>query len=371
MKPHDKDSRLRATLILIAITLTVSCSVSGKSGAPPTAPAPVTVARAERETVSVKLRAIGRVEAHLSVEVRSQVGGELVAVRLRRGQMVQRGDVLFEVDQRPYRAALAEAEAGLARDQALARNAREDVARYAKLVEKDYVTKEQYDSIVAKAESLEATVEADRAEVDRARLDLEHCTITSPIEARAGDVLVHEGNVVKANSDNPLVVLLQIRPILVSFAVPERELPTIRARAAASRLPVTVLLPGSEQPERGSLTFIDNSVDPSTGTILLKATFDNEKETLWPGQFVEAVLELGQEPDATVIPTAALQRSQEGTFVFVVKNDQTVEMRLVDVRRELDSRAVISNGIEAGETVVTDGQLRLVPGTTVEIRKAS
>ncbi len=348
--------------------LAVSCSGSGEAGPPQSAPPPVTVATVERRSVPIEIRAIGRVEASASIEVRSQVGGELVTVQLRRGQAVRQGDVMFEIDPRPYRAALAEAEAALARDRALARNARQDVARYRDLVDKDYVTKEQYDAIVARADSLDATVEADRAELERARLDLDYCTIASPIDARAGDVLVHEGNIVKANADNPLVVLLRTHPILVSFAVPERELSRIRASAAGASLDVAARPPGAEAPSLGKLTFIDNAVDPSTGTIVLKASFENADDALWPGQFVDTVLELGEEPDATVVPTQAVQRGQAGTFVFVVAEDRTVDTRPVEVRRELDSLTVVSSGLEPGETVVTDGQLRLVPGAKVEIR---
>jgi multidrug efflux system membrane fusion protein len=362
---------LTVFLALVIAVLATACSSGGQAGPPAPPPAPVTVATVERETVPIEIRAIGRVEAYTSVEVRSQVGGELVEVHLRRGQQVHPGDVLFEIDERPYRAALAEAEARLARDRALAKNARQDVTRYAQLVEKDYVTKEQYDSIVARADSLEATVEADKADVERAKLDLEYCTVRAPIEARAGDVLVHEGNVVKANSDQPLVVLLQTQPILVTFAVPERELATIRARAAGSELEVSALPSGAKQASGGSLAFIDNTVDVSTGTILLKGAFENAGETLWPGQFVDVVLELGEEPDATVVPTPAVQRGQEGRFVFVVNDDQTVEKRPVEVVREIDSRTVVSGGLEPGETVVTDGQLRLVPGAQVEIREGS
>jgi len=370
MNPRWQSSA-RAVAVLAASLLALSCSGGAGTGPPQAAPPPVTVAKVERRSVPIEVRAIGTVEASASVEVRSQVGGELTRVRLRRGQAVRRGDVLFEIDPRPYRAALAEAEAALARDRALAKNARQDVTRYRDLVDKDYVTKEQYDAIVAKADSLDATVQADEADVERARLDLDYCTIASPIDGRAGDVLVHEGNVVKANSDNPLVVLLRTHPILVSFAVPERELSRVRARSASAPLDVRALPPGADGPARGKLTFIDNAVDPSTGTIVLKASFPNGDDTLWPGQFVDTVLLLGEEAEATVVPTQAVQRSQEGTFVFVVAEDHTVATRPVEVRREIDSLAVIASGVEPGETVVTDGQLRLVPGAKVEIRGES
>ncbi len=359
--------------VLAALALTAGCSGAGPSGPPPSLPAPVDVGKAETRDIPIQIRAIGTVEAYSSVEVRSQVGGVLLRVGLRRGQWVKPGDVLFEIDARPFRAALDAAEAQLARDRALARNARQDVARYEDLVAKDYVTKEQYDAIAANADALEASVKADEAAVENARLQLQYCTISSPIAGRAGDVLVHTGNVVKAN-DVPMAVLLQTRPILVSFAVPERHLSSIRARAAGASLAVAARPadgPEGEPASEGGLTFVDNTVDPATGTIALKATFKNADERLWPGQFVDVVLTLGHETGAVVVPSAAVQRGQEGSFVYVVKEDRTVELRPVDTGREVDSLTVVTRGVASGETVVTDGQLRLTPGAKVEIRSAT
>lgn len=356
---------------LAVLVLTAACSGGGPSGPPPSAPPPVEVAQAETREIPIQIRAIGAVEAYATVEVRAQVGGVLERVGLERGQAVRPGDVLFEIDDRPFQAALSAAEARLARDRALARNARQDVTRYKDLVEKDYVTREQYDAIMANAEALEASVAADEAAVDNARLELAYCTIASPIAGRAGDVLVHAGNVVKANADNPLAVLLQTRPILVSFAVPERHLSTIRARFAGERLAVTARPPDGnpgDAASEGRLTFIDNTVDPGTGTIGLKATFPNTDERLWPGQFVDVVLTLGQEAGVVVVPTPAVQRGQEGTFVYVLKEDRTVELRPVQAEREFNGFTVVTQGVAAGETVVTDGQLRLVPGVKVETR---
>jgi len=360
--------------VLGALAATAACSGGGPSGLPAPGPAPVHVARAETRDIPIQIRAIGTVEAYSSVEVRAQIGGVLQHVRLQRGQWVEPGEVLFEIDDRPFRAALSAAEAALARDRVLAGNARQEVARYKDLVEKDYVTKEQYDSIIANADALEASVRAEEAAVENARLQLQYCTITSPIAGRAGDVLVHAGNVVKANADDPMAVLLQTRPILVSFAVPERHLSNLRARSREGALEVTARPADGavdDPVSESRLTFVDNTVDPSTGTITLKATFRNAEERLWPGQFVDVVVTLGHESGAVVVPSAAVQRGQDGSFVYVVKEDQTVELRPVDTGREVDSLTVVTRGVASGEVVVTDGQLRLTPGAKVEIRSAA
>ncbi|HNX51111.1 MAG TPA: efflux RND transporter periplasmic adaptor subunit, partial [Thermoanaerobaculaceae bacterium] len=261
---------------------------------------------------------------------------------------------------------LREVEAGLARDEALARKAEADVVRYADLVKKDFVTKEQADLIKATAESLRATVAADRAAVDSARLQLSYCTITAPVAGRTGSLLVRAGNLVKANDDKVLVVINQMRPIFVSFAVPAEHMAAVRT-GARDGLEVNAVIPGEDdRPVGGKLAVVDNAVDASTGTVLLKATFDNEGERLWPGLFVDVALVLEQQRDRLVVPAAAVQTGQIGTYVFVVKDDQTAELRPVKVVRQDEQVAVLSDGVQAGEMVVTDGQLRLVPGTRVE-----
>jgi len=368
MRPRfDVDPRLVAGALGAA--LLVACAGGGATGpvAPP--PAPVTVATVRTESVPRVLRAVGRVEPWSTVEIRSRVGGELVRVGIERGQVVRRGQLLFEIDARPFRAALDQAEARLAQDRAVADNAGAEVSRYAKLVDKDYVTREQYDAIVARAASTEATVQADDAAVRSARLDLEYCSIVSPIAGRAGDLLVHEGNLIKANADSPMVVLLQSRPVLVSFAVPEQHLAAIRARAAAGALEVRAVPSGAAgSASSGRLSFIDNAIDPATGTIVLKGTFDNEDDALWPGQFVDAQLELSVDENVATVPSAAVQRGQAGSYVFVVRDDGSVESRPVEVEREFDSRSIIASGLLPGETVVTEGQLRLAPGTHVAVK---
>jgi multidrug efflux system membrane fusion protein len=290
-------------------------------------------------------------------------------VHFREGQTVRAGDTLFTIDPRQYAAALRQAEAQLARDQAMAKKAEADVARYVDLVAKDFVTKEQYDAIVANAASLRATVQADQASVDNARLQAAYCTIQSPITGRTGNLVVKVGNLIKANDDAGLVTVNQMKPIYVSFTVPAQLLPEITSRRG-QKLRVTARLPGEAQPELGELSFVDNGVDPATSTVLLKGSFANEGERLWAGQFVEVTLTLGEETNRLIAPIVAVQSGQQGDYVFVVKADRSVDLRPVKVARRDDKEAVIDSGIDEGDVVVTDGQLRLVPGAKVEVKVA-
>jgi multidrug efflux system membrane fusion protein len=281
---------------------------------------------------------------------------------------VAKGATLFTIDPRPYQAALRLAEAQIARDRALLVKAEADIKRYEGLVKQDFVAKEQYDQIVANAAALRAGVEADQANIDNARLQLGYCTITAPVGGRTGSLNVKVGNLVKADDSTPLVTINQIRPIFAAFSVPAQLLPQF-SRHNGNRITVSARLPQNPgAPEVGVLTFVDNAVDTATSTILLKATFANQDERLWPGQFVDIVVTLGEEPDRIVAPAPSVQTSQQGQFVFVVKEDQTVELRPVKVDRIDGAEAVIDEGLNAGETVVTDGQLRLVPGARVEIK---
>jgi membrane fusion protein, multidrug efflux system len=339
---------------------------------------PVTVAQVEKKTVPQQVTAIGTVEPMHSVQVRTQVGGTLVAVHFREGQEVNRGDLLFTVDPRPYQAALAQAESAVQRDRAKLIDAEANARRYEDLAKKEYVTQQQAESARADAASLKATVAADQAAVEAARLNLAYCTIRSPVTGRTGSLLVHAGNVVKAN-DATLVVIDQMQPIYVSFSVPERVLPQLRARQG-EQLAVTARLsdqkPGDVpessairgEAEQGVLTFVDNAVNTVTGTILLKASFDNKDEALWPGSFAMATVTLGELRDATVAPSQAVQRGQQGQYVFVVKQDGTVESRPVVVAMQDERVAVIEKGLAPGEVVVTDGQLRLAPGSRVQVK---
>jgi multidrug efflux system membrane fusion protein len=329
---------------------------------------PVTVADAVLKTVPLEVHVIGNVEAYSTVSVKSLVAGQLERVHFREGEDVKQGQVLFSIDRRPFEATLQQAEANLARDLAQQNLAQVQAKRYTQLKADGIVSQDQYDQARTTAESSEALVRADRAAIETAKIQLDYCTIRAPLEGRTGSLMVHEGNVVKAN-DIALVVINQINPIYVSFAVPEQHLAAIKTRMAARTLGVTAIIPGEEQqPMYGDLTFVDNTVDQATGTIRLKGTFANSGKRLWPGQFVNVVLTLGKQANSVVVPSQAVQTGQAGTYVFVVKPDRTVEMRPIAVDRSLDGETVVSKGLRAGETVVTDGQLRLVPGARIEVK---
>jgi multidrug efflux system membrane fusion protein len=330
---------------------------------------PVTVAEAVEKSVPNAIQAVGTVEAYATVEVKAQVEGELIAVHLQEGQWVKAGDLLFNIDPRPFDVQLNQMQANLIRDRAQMENARTLLERNASVVAKGYVSREQYDQATANAAALEATVRADEAAVENARIRLDYCSIRSPITGWAGEVYVDRGNVVKANdADHPLVVLRQMQPIYVGFSVPERYLPEVKKYSSTERLIVSAVPAGRDaDPVQGELTFINNSVNTTTGTILLKATFANTDLSLWPGQFVNVSLQLASQPHAVVVPSQALQTGQAGQFVFVLKPDDTVEFRPVTVDRTVTGEAVIAQGVQPGEKVVTDGQLRLFSGAPVKI----
>jgi multidrug efflux system membrane fusion protein len=372
-------TRRRLALALAAVAASasiVACRGSGAGpvagSAPAAAPAvPVVTGQAVRKTVPLRLKTIGRVEPIATVAVRARVGGELTRVWFAEGDAVRKGQTLFTIDPRPYQAALAEAEARLARNQALTVKAEADATRYAGLVKQDYVTKEQYDQIVTNVAALKAQMAADQAAIESARLNLAYCTITAPVAGRTGNLLIKAGNLVRANDERAMVTINQTRPIYVSFTVPAQYLPQVHGRQRDG-LAVTAFAP--EQPDQvftGRLSFIDNAVDAATSTIQLKGTFENPTEALWPGQFVSVVLSLGDEPDRVVVPAAAVQTSQQGPYVFVVGGDGTAELRPVKVNRQDEAEVVIDEGLGGGETVVTEGHLRVVPGGRVTATPAA
>jgi multidrug efflux system membrane fusion protein len=364
----DKGMKISWRILgLLLLTLFSSACSNGKAKNS-IAPPPVIVGLATKKTVPVELRAIGNVQAYSTVMVKSKVGGELVRVHFTEGQDVKRGDLIFTIDPRPYDAALKEAEANLQRDLARARNAAEDARRYESLMQRKVVPTQQYEKIRSDADALEATVLADKAAVENATIQLDYCSIRSPLDGRTGSLSVKQGNIIKAD-DITLVVIHQIIPIDVSFSVPEQFLPEIRKRMASKKLQIEASSPQSdERPEKGTITFVDNAVDTSTGTIRLKGTFANRERKLWPGQFVNVVLTLTEEPNVIVVPSQAIQTGQEGPYVFVVKPDLTVESRQVVAGRTVNDETVIEDGLQADERVVTDGQLRLYPGAKVEIK---
>ncbi len=367
-------ARTAAALAAVAVVLLAACGGGGTASQQrgPAGPVPVDAAPVVTKSMPYLIKAIGTVVTSSTVAVKAQVGGTLERVAFTEGQDVRKHDLLFVIDQRPYENAVKEAEAALARDRALLAKAQSDVKRFTALRKDEFVTAEQLDQAKADEASLAASVEADRAALENARLNLEYCTITAPISGRTGNLLVHEGNLVKANSDSALVVINRIHPIDIRFSVPEARLPGIRAAMREGSLHVEALPQhdGSE-PVEGKLTFVDNAVDTATGTIMLKASFDNRDSRLWPGQFVDVVLTLGIQKDAVVVPSQAVVRSQSGQYAYVVKDDSTVESRDVTVDRTIGQESVISSGLEPGETVVTDGQLRLTPGAEVTIRSGS
>jgi len=367
---------MRKIWVVFLLLSTVCCllffpACSNDKSKPPAkaAPVPVTVGTVIKKSVPVQIRAIGNVEAYSTVGVKSQIGGVLMRVHFKEGQDVKKGDLLFTIDPRPYETALKQAEANLAKDNAQLENARVQVSRYADLVKKGYVAQEQYDQINTNSASLEATVNADKAAVENAQLQLKYCYIYSPLTGRTGSLISYEGNLIKANADTSMVVINQIQPVYVIFSVPEQNLQEIKKYMASGKLKVEAFISNEDQnPAEGLLTFIDNTVDAATGAIKLKATFSNNDKKLWPGQFINITVALSTQSDAIVVPSQAVQTGQQGQYVFVVKDDLTVEQRPVDVDRTINDEAVIATGLKGDEKVVTDGQLRLVPGTKVEVK---
>ena len=340
-------------------------SKAATKGGPPAAP--VVAADVGQRDIAITFRTIGAVQPYTTVSVKSRVDGHVIAVAFKEGQPVKKGDLLFTIDPRPFEADLKQAEAALARDRALLEKARLDLGRYTELAKKDFAPKQQLDQAKANADSAAATVKANEAAVDHARLQVGYTAIRAPIAGRTGNILIQLGNVVKANDTVSLVVINQIQPIYVAFAVPERYLPEIKRRMEDGSLAVEALAMGdSGEPGRGELTFINNTVDSGTGTIQMKATFANESERLTPGQSINVTLVLAKKAQALVVPSSAVQIGPDGQFVYVVKPDMTVEQRRIEVGVTEDGMTVITRGVEMGEKVVTEGQLRLFPGAKVK-----
>jgi len=333
---------------------------------------PVTTAEVVRASVPLLVQGIGTVIAASTVAVHAQITGELTHVHFTEGQDVQQGQVLVTLDKRPLEAALAQAQAALDRDIAQLENAKAQAVRYDDLLKRGIATREQVDQIRTNAAALEATVGSDRAAVQNAKVQLEYATITSPLTGRTGLLQVHPGNLVRANDTQAIVTINKITPVYVSFALPEAQLPALKHFLAQGPLPVSAQSPTDPgPPSTGRVTFIDNAVDVTTGTIKVKGTFANTDHRLWPGQFVNVTVTLSAEPNAIVVPSMAVQTGQQGTYVFVVKSDQTAELRPVTVARSNGDRVVIQSGLQPGETVVTDGQLRLVAGSRVSVKNAA
>ncbi len=330
---------------------------------------PVAIATVAQQDIPVRLQVIGNVEPFSTVAVKARVDGQIVEVGFTEGQEVRKGSVLFKIDPRPFEAALRQSEANFLRDTAQRDQARSQERRYQELLQKNFVSKEAYAQIRTNAETAEAVAQSSRAALDNAKLNLEYCTIRSPIDGYTGKIQIQKGNLVKANDTNALVVLNQVHPIYVSFAVPEQRLAAIRGYMARGSMRVEAAPPNAEKPAAsGTLVFVDNAVDQTTGTIKLRATFQNGDNGLWPGQFVNVNMKLYDQKDAIVVPTQSVQTGPDGQYVFVVKPDMTAEVRKVVVDRTEGESAVVAKGLAKGEQVVIRGQLRLAPGAKVTIK---
>ncbi len=362
----------RTHFACIAAVALIAISACSKKDPPRQPQVPVSVTTVKRATVPFAITANGVAEPMQTVAVEAQVNGILNRVTFAEGQEVQAGQVLFQLDSRPYIAVLDQARAQLARDEVMAANARREATRYAALIREGYVTTSQADQAEANAASAAATVAADRAAVQRAALDVANSTIRAPISGRTGSLLVRQGNLVKANTQPPLVVINQIQPILVRFSVPQSQFPDILRyyRSGNALLVRATPSEGSGVPLNGTLAFVDNNVDSTTGTVLLKARFSNPEGTIWPGQYMNVSLQLYVDPDALTLPAPAVMTGQQGTYVYTIDTAMTAVQRPVQISRTVDSVAVIASGLKEGERVVVDGQSRLIPGSKVTIKGA-
>jgi membrane fusion protein, multidrug efflux system len=363
-----KQWRATALVSTIALIAMAGCSHGPADTFGGREAVPILAAKVVQKTVSDTIHAIGRVEAFSTVDVKAQINGQVMQVHFLQGQDVKQGDLLFTIDPRPFEAALQQAQANLAKDRAQYREAAADEHRYSVLLKENVGSRQQYDQVEATAAALSASMQADEAAVQTARLNLEYCEIRAPIDGRTGDLLVHAGNLVKPDADTAMVVINQVHPVYVDFAIPEQKLPAVREFMTDHKLAVHVSLPEQQGVESGELTFVDNSVDSKTGTINLKGQFANTNGRLWPGEYVNATLILHDHPGAILVPSQAVQTGQQGSFVFVVQPAMKVELRPIVVGETIDNETVVNSGLKAGETVVTDGQLRLIPGATVTIK---
>src|SRR2546423_3565567 len=354
-----------------ALALAVSAACS-KNDPPRQPTVPVSITTVKRVSVPYIVTANGVAEPMQTVAIEAQVNGILRQVAFAEGQEVSVGQVLFQIDPRPYQAVLNQARAQLTRDEAIAANTRRDATRYAALVKEGYVTGSQADQAESNAVSAAATVEADRANVQKAALDVANTTIRAPISGKTGSLLVRQGNLVKENSQPPLVIINQIRPILVRFSVPQSQFVDIQRyyRSGNALLVRSTPSEGSGVPIDGSLAFIDNNVDTTTGTVLLKARFANPEGAIWPGQYMRVALQLYVDPNALTLPAPAVLTGQQGTYVYTVDTSNTAKQTPVQVARTVDSLAIIASGLREGERVVVDGQSRLIPGAKVVIKGA-
>lgn len=363
--------RFIAGCLVMAVLAFGGCK-SEKNNGPGVKPAvPVTVTRAVEKEVPVQLKAIGTVEAFATVALKSQINGQIARVHFEEGSEVEQGDLLISIDPEPFLATLGQYKAALARNQAQEKYAREQAARYEGLVKEGIVAQDQYDLLRSNAESLAAAVASDRAAIRSAEIQLSYCSIRSPISGRTGTLALHPGNLVKAN-DLPIVTIHQIRPINVVFSIPEKRMAEVKIAMAEGELNIEALIPDEPgHTETGTLSFLDNAVNSETGTIKIKGVFANAAKKLWPGRFIDVVMTLSSLKNAVTVPANAVQTGQQGQFVYIVKPDQTVEVRPVTVGPAMEEEIVIESGLASGETIVVDGQLRLTPGAVIEAKNPS
>ncbi len=344
-----------------------SCSQSSSKKSKPLIP--VVTTQSIKKDVPVQIKSIGNVEAYHSVTIKSRIEGQLLVANVKEGDEIKKGQLLFIIDPRPHEEVIKQAEANLLRDKAQLDFAKADLERYEELFKEQLISKQQFEKIRTNYESLKSVVKADEAILKNARLNLNYCYIHSPISGKIGSLLVHPGNMIKAN-DTQIATINQIMPIYVRFSLPEQELIRIKKAMTQNKLKTEVIIKAVDKTYTtiGKVVFIDNAIDPATGTIKLKAEFDNKDKLLWPGQFVNVVITLGIKKDAVVIPHRALQTGQQGQYVFVITKDNTAELREVTVGFRVGDDVVIEKGLNGGEIVVIDGQLRLTPGAKVEIK---
>jgi multidrug efflux system membrane fusion protein len=365
--------RIPLLAVMAAGLSLLSACVGTKAASGPPPPVPVVAATVEQKDIPVQVHAIGAVEAYSTVSVKTQITGELTGVFFKEGDDVKKGQLIFTLDKRPLEADVRRAEGALARDEAQAANALTDQRRFEALVKAGVVSTQEYDRVASNSEALAAAVRADKGALENARVQLVYASIYSPINGRTGNLIVHQGNMVKANDAPALVNINQVEPIYVTFMVPQQYLADVKQYSRNGSLPVQAVIPSdSRGPVTGKLSFIDNMVDAGTGTIKLKGVFANSDRRLWPGQFVDAYLTLKTQSNALVIPSQAIQNGQQGTFVYVIKDDNTVEARTITtIETQQAGLTVVQKGLAAGERIVTDGQLRLVPGAKVQIKQAA
>jgi len=350
------------------IALLTSCSRRAPVSATASAVTPVAVAQVIERDVPAEIRAIGNVQAYSTVMVRSQITGQLMETHFKEGDKVKTGELMFTIDPRPSQAALSQAQADVAQAEAKLEQAQHDWERAQKLGPSEALAQSTYDGYKAAWEAAQAALLANRAAVSNASLNLEFTSIRSPINGRTGTVMIKDGNIIKAE-DDPIVTINQMQPVYVTFSVPEQQLSVIRDRMKSGRLGVRVEVAGLDQPVTGGqLDFVSNAVDQNTGTILLRAAFPNQEETLWPGQFVNAVLTVDVQTNAIVVPSQAVQSGQQGDFVFVVNSDLIAQPHSVVVGSRTGDQTIVRQGLRPGESVVTSGQLRLAPGMRVQIQ---